>query len=134
MNRSHPRTPLLAARGETQRRPSLVLFAAGGVAKTCSTPSTAAFRLLPSDKKYFARSSTGFHHGLLAARTHTPSSAHPPNLGKGAFALQSNAERFGPAVVARGFEPRENYGVLRRRKRPAPSIRSHHADRSWSSR
>ncbi|NOZ57545.1 MAG: hypothetical protein GXO73_12245 [Calditrichaeota bacterium] len=36
----------LATRGETQRRPSLVLFVAGGVAKTCSTPSLMILQML----------------------------------------------------------------------------------------
>ena len=68
----------LATRGETRHDVSLVLFAPGGVAKTCSTPGTAAFRLLPRSEKSFAIRRAGFHHGLLASWTSRPSTIRRP--------------------------------------------------------
>ncbi|MFO7563491.1 MAG: hypothetical protein R6X02_12670 [Enhygromyxa sp.] len=59
------RLACLAARGEPPHATSLGLFAEGVVAETCSTSSTAAFRLLPLDENPGARSRDGVHHGLL---------------------------------------------------------------------
>ncbi len=56
---------LLAARGAIRHAASLGLFAKGGVAETCSTSSTAAFRLLALDENSGARRRVGLHHGLL---------------------------------------------------------------------
>ncbi len=58
--------PDLAARGESPRAASLGLSAEGGVAETCSTPGTTAFRLLALDENPGARRHVDFHHGLLA--------------------------------------------------------------------
>ncbi|MFO7567968.1 MAG: hypothetical protein R6X02_35330 [Enhygromyxa sp.] len=55
-----------AAHGETPHATSLGLLAEGFVAETCSTSSTAAFRLRALDENPGARSRDGFHHGLLA--------------------------------------------------------------------
>jgi hypothetical protein len=53
----------LGARGETFHDTSLVLFAQGFVAETCSTPGTAAFRLRALDENPGARSRDGFTTG-----------------------------------------------------------------------
>jgi hypothetical protein len=58
----------LGARGETHHAASLGLFAEGVVAETCSTPGTAASRLLALDENPGAGRRAGFHHGLLAVR------------------------------------------------------------------
>jgi uncharacterized protein YbjT (DUF2867 family)/membrane protease YdiL (CAAX protease family) len=58
--------PEPGARGETPRAASLGLFPEGGVAETCSTPGTPAFRLLPLGENPGATRHDGFHHGLLA--------------------------------------------------------------------
>src|SRR5690606_37558921 len=57
----------LAARGAIRHVASLGLFAQGFVAETCSTSSTAAFRLRALDENPGARRRVGLHHGLLAA-------------------------------------------------------------------
>ncbi|PRQ03730.1 hypothetical protein ENSA5_12800 [Enhygromyxa salina] len=61
----------LAARGAMPRAASLGLFAEGFVAKTCSTPGTAAFWLRALGEHSGARRHDALHPGLLA-------SAEPP--------------------------------------------------------
>ncbi|PRP97506.1 hypothetical protein ENSA5_33420 [Enhygromyxa salina] len=68
-----PRT--LAARGAMPRAASLGLFADGFVAKTCSTPGTAAFWLRALGKNSGARRPDALHPGLLAARGAMPRAA-----------------------------------------------------------
>ncbi|WP_146156133.1 hypothetical protein [Enhygromyxa salina] len=55
----------LAARGAMPRAASLGLFAEGFVAKTCSTPGTAAFWLRALGENSGARRHDALHHGLL---------------------------------------------------------------------
>ncbi|WP_181198353.1 RHS repeat domain-containing protein [Enhygromyxa salina] len=55
----------LAARGAMPRAASLGLFAEGFVAKTCSTPGTAAFWLRALGEHSGARRHEALHHGLL---------------------------------------------------------------------
>ncbi|PRQ03731.1 E3 ubiquitin-protein ligase SlrP [Enhygromyxa salina] len=57
----------LAARGAMHRAASLGLFAEGFVAKTCSTPGTAAFWLRALGENSGARRHDALHPGLLAA-------------------------------------------------------------------
>ncbi len=70
--RGHPEKTRLGTHGvrpssqcETRHDVSLVFLAPGGVAKTRSTPGTAAFRILPRSGKFFAIRRAGFHHGQL---------------------------------------------------------------------
>ncbi|MFO7561758.1 MAG: GNAT family N-acetyltransferase [Enhygromyxa sp.] len=76
----------LAARGAIPRAASLGLSAAGFVAETCSTPSTAAFRLRASDENPGARRHEGLHHGLLAAGLPGDLEGLPPELVDAAIA------------------------------------------------
>ncbi|MFO7562773.1 MAG: ferrous iron transport protein B [Enhygromyxa sp.] len=55
----------LGGRGAIRHAASLGLSAEGGVAEACSTPSTAALRLLPLDENPSARRRVGLHHGPL---------------------------------------------------------------------
>ncbi|PRP90784.1 hypothetical protein ENSA5_62180 [Enhygromyxa salina] len=55
----------LAARGAMPRAASLGLFTEGFVAKTCSTPGTAAFWLRALGENSGARRHEALHHGLL---------------------------------------------------------------------
>src|SRR5690606_21090718 len=57
----------VAARGAIHRATSLGLSAQGFVAETCSTSSTAAFRLRALDENPGARSRDGLRHGLLGS-------------------------------------------------------------------
>src|SRR5690606_6625669 len=55
----------IRARGAIRHAASLGLSADGFVAETCSTSSTAAFRLRALDENPGARSRDGLRHGLL---------------------------------------------------------------------
>src|SRR5690606_5801182 len=80
----------LAARGAIPRTTSLGLSAEGFVAETCSTSSTAAFRLRAFDENPGARSREGLRHGLLAR----PEQLHVLGLAP-VVALLADAARSG---------------------------------------
>ncbi|PRQ03417.1 HTH-type transcriptional regulator PuuR [Enhygromyxa salina] len=65
MDVREPMDPELAARGAMPRAASLGLFAEGFVAKTCSTPGTAAFWLRALGEHSGARRHDALHPGLL---------------------------------------------------------------------
>jgi len=83
----------LAARGESPRAASLGLFAEGGVAETCSTPGTTAFRLLALDENSGARRHEDFHHGLLANGYAVTAFVRNPAKAAGLFDATLDQER-----------------------------------------